>query len=955
MRKTYFKSLLIAAMCLTGGGITAFAADTDVTSKVSTSASSWGVKDLTGAWASPLVTPSGGTEVGLAEHYETVATNTGTNLKQEISGLTNGTYVVSVYANAMYTSGRGFASTLTDGAKDVAFVYAKSGETTVKTPITAKIASGTTINGEYMLTIQVTDGTLEIGLNKEKAGTNWENIQIKSLILTEDADALYKSECTSLLSKATTEQAADTYKNFTSGSVEKKALDDAVTNYSDVSSDYANAVATINDALYTYCHAKASYATYANFQTNNKALIDAIGLSVTEPTTAADAAAYPNNTNVSEYNTITSNYVDYTSSFDSDTSYDGWTKTGSYQNNRRQHWDGTTDGTTGTPYNESDFWSSETGGTATFSKELTLPQGKYVLKVAGRRSADASMVFTATDASNNTLGTVSDFPAGDSGKGIDTSGAANFGDGTFANSNNGRGWQWRFMPLELSSETKVTVTFTISSSLQYNWAGFCNFAILASKETAESFSAGTEDYAALNTAIENAETHTLGFEAGEYAPYKNVDAAKALAAAKAIDQTASNTKAAVTAATTALNNATWGTANTKEVNAVNNGDFSEATLSSASGDANAELQKFGWTAANGLRLVFSSESSNTEWAANAAKLGTSKAVFAWSNTVAEYGKTSGYTMPLKANTKYQLTVQFAGWGGAAKKCKASVLNSKSEGLAETNFGDVAKSTESITTFKKVFTTGEAGDYVLQLKAEGNYVIANISILKAVPDDITLKGDASAAPTASEYANVTLERTFATGWNSVVLPFATTPKALGASEAAKYTGTDGTTINFSTIAEDGTLDANKPYLVYFKTAKENPTFEGVAVAPTTSLTVADAAETKQYSFVGTYTAIDSGSETIKAGDYIVVGDGIQKAKGGNALKAFRAYFQAQEGANKAKNMVISIDGNVVTGIDAVSTSEPAANASAPAYNLAGQRVGKSYKGVVIVNGKKVIRK
>lgn len=43
----------------------------------------------------------------------------------------------------------------------------------------------------------------------------------------------------------------------------------------------------------------------------------------------------------------------------------------------------------------------------------------------------------------------------------------------------------------------------------------------------------------------------------------------------------------------------------------------------------------------------------------------------------------------------------------------------------------------------------------------------------------------------------------------------------------------------------------------------------------------------------------------------------------------------------------------TGIKGVVSET--ADANAPAYNLAGQRAGKDYKGVVIVNGKKVLRK
>ena len=49
----------------------------------------------------------------------------------------------------------------------------------------------------------------------------------------------------------------------------------------------------------------------------------------------------------------------------------------------------------------------------------------------------------------------------------------------------------------------------------------------------------------------------------------------------------------------------------------------------------------------------------------------------------------------------------------------------------------------------------------------------------------------------------------------------------------------------------------------------------------------------------------------------------------------------------------IDGNLV-GIDTIK-ADAANDANAPAYNLAGQRVSKNYRGVVIINGKKVVNK
>ena len=67
--------------------------------------------------------------------------------------------------------------------------------------------------------------------------------------------------------------------------------------------------------------------------------------------------------------------------------------------------------------------------------------------------------------------------------------------------------------------------------------------------------ADADDYTALNAAIEAAEAKTLGFDAGEYAPYNNIDALTKLAEAKAIDQTANNEQVDVQALTNYLDDA----------------------------------------------------------------------------------------------------------------------------------------------------------------------------------------------------------------------------------------------------------------------------------------------------------------------------------------------------------------------------------------------------------------
>lgn len=84
----------------------------------------------------------------------------------------------------------------------------------------------------------------------------------------------------------------------------------------------------------------------------------------------------------------------------------------------------------------------------------------------------------------------------------------------------------------------------------------------------------------------------------------------------------------------------------------------------------------------------------------------------------------------------------------------------------------------------------------------------------------------------------------------------------------------------------------------------------------------------------FTSVDD----IKVGDVVVVY---------GKLKKYNTTYELD-----SNNILISLNGTT-TGITNITTDEAAKNA--PVYNLAGQKVTKAYKGVVIKNGKKMIQK
>lgn len=205
-------------------------------------------------------------------------------------------------------------------------------------------------------------------------------------------------------------------------------------------------------------------------------------------------------------------------------------------------------------------------------------------------------------------------------------------------------------------------------------------------------------------------------------------------------------------------------------------------------------------------------------------------------------------------------------------------------------------------------------------------------------------------------NIAYNRTFPEGWSTVCLPFATPAIAFGenATSVQEFVSADESGLNF---AEVETLEANKPYLIYFAAAKEIPTYFGTEITSTTPVSVTKS----DYTFVGSYDAVMSMS-----GKYgIATVDNVQKIILGGAnstLKATRAYFtkKGEQPAQVRINLFgMGGDGEGTTGIDQI------VNGGAQTYDvytLQGVQVLKGaaslnglQKGIYIVNGKKVVIK
>ncbi len=281
----------------------------------------------------------------------------------------------------------------------------------------------------------------------------------------------------------------------------------------------------------------------------------------------------------------------------------------------------------------------------------------------------------------------------------------------------------------------LNVNFDIAAGNNIHWLSFKN---ISYERIGDIPAADADDYAALNDAISAVSSNVAGFEAGEYAPYNNIEAFAALAAAEAIDQTALNAKPTVQAATAALNTAVW-TANTEEVNAVYNGTFALSENNGAPA---------GWTMSNNTlggalhSRAFVGDSRLSEFN------GTNSGFFQrYDGTNSSrgsqyyYGNTTGYTMPLKANTIYHVTADFTNWGTTDEKpLTLNVDGPNSTTVAyedKTSTKNADSGSDTPDKFDIIFTTGDAGNYTIRFQVKGsdsnahNVLVSNVELKKAV--------------------------------------------------------------------------------------------------------------------------------------------------------------------------------------------------------------------------------
>lgn len=217
------------------------------------------------------------------------------------------------------------------------------------------------------------------------------------------------------------------------------------------------------DLLPIIASAEISVINYAYLQ-HKVNTAKSLGIEVTEQETAMNNGSYSNEEaveqlpalNVAIYKKVQS---DYTQEYAVPNS---WTGSG-FTAKTEQHWSGEAR----TYY---DNWGANLNNT--YTNELTLPAGEYVLMASARSGVGANLQLTVGET------TVRIYPKGGTGYGIDVNGAATFGTtADYANGDAGYGWEWEYVHFNLDAETKVSLKANLTTGSSADWGSFSDVTV----------------------------------------------------------------------------------------------------------------------------------------------------------------------------------------------------------------------------------------------------------------------------------------------------------------------------------------------------------------------------------------------------------------------------------------------------------------------------------------------
>ena len=926
---------------------------------------------------------------------------TGQSMWQTVD-VPNGVYTAELYCHAHCAAWE--CTAITEAQDQTDYTILSANDVKVGIPIKNDKALSEGLTTYTLENIIVSNGQLKFSIDNDKQGANWITVQIKSLkYLGESLKAVYEQA----LAAAKTALADEANSNVTG--TEKTNLNSAISTYGSATDDtYAEAISALNSAKDAFTSAAVNYDALIREIEKAKALgiteTTADSYKPTSDMTAEKALSNTQGLKVLEYNLVKNDYK-----YDVELG-ETWTTTGSTGEKSEQHWSG--EARSYKEQSESN-WAA-TSWEISYNQDVTLPAGEYVFKVAGRQSSGACTLSLDVTSNGTTLGTVSDFPEGDTGYGIDTDGATNFSsDGNYANDGNGRGWEWRYVKFTLDDDATINVAVNAKASEVHQWVSFCDYTLQTNDESKISLIAYNIALSEAKAAIENDDyTNVTGDEKTDLQAQIDADDDLDKTSKDAIDAATEALKEKTTNFTDAKTNYdNWVAAKAIEQDTLAyaaEAKYTAITTAQAAEPKNAEAAQEAADAvtkvirqyyeshalAEGvdgtqidvpdyrMEVTYNSEDHTFgSWAVFGQTNGTIQLLDAQSFTDGDGKSDYKYADIYKSDNnagikqsislepgKYMLTVT-----ARANKTSGAAFWV----FAGTNKTDIDRIGNTGGVFgggwndaSVEFTVGTTSDVEIGVQS-GNgkdlwwsatrFRLVKIADLEEITLDETSTTDGTLIEeNKNEVVNVTLSRSIITGiHNAFCLPFALTTTDLTAmfgEDATVKTFTGETvdddyniTINFEQTTEG--IAAGTPFIVLTNnTELGKTTFEGVTIAATE----AGYTTTGTYfNFYGTFAKYASGSSPLTTDDYIMgkAGKWGHPSKAGNAFKGYRAYLKQETALPDNARVNVNIDGET-TAIENVFGET---NSSDAIYNLRGQKVSNTQKGVYIQNGRKVVIK
>lgn len=210
-----------------------------------------------------------------------------------------------------------------------------------------------------------------------------------------------------------------------------------------------------------------------------------------------------------------------------------------------------------------------------------------------------------------------------------------------------------------------------------------------------------------------------------------------------------------------------------------------------------------------------------------------------------------------------------------------------------------------------------------------------------------------ATSAEEHVTVSYSREISSDWGTLILPFSIKNNIDGLTfyylQSASQNGVNST-LTFVKYESDATIPANTP--VVFKRSDEQITSldfleENTTVAAANTPTI-NGETVNGWCPVGVYTAQTITDADKLKNDFYFSGGSMHYATKELHIKPFRTYFTNQS-STQIKSITTTFDGEA-TSIETLF-EENTIPGESKRFNLAGQKVSNSYKGVVIMGNKK----